>query len=115
MMRVDNLSFGNIKIDGKTYTEDIVIERGKIKERNKTHSRKYKPMYGHTPLTPYENIPWECETLVVGTGIYGSLPVTEEFKEKADKKGIKLLILTTPEAIKYINNPNTNLILHLTC
>ncbi len=114
-MKVENLSFGNIKIDGKTYREDIVIEKGKIKERNKSKSRTYKAMYGHTPLTPYENVPWECETLVIGTGIYGSLPVTEEFKQTAEQRGIKLVILPTPEAIKYINTPNTNLVLHLTC
>ncbi len=114
-MKVENLSFGSIKIDGKTYREDIVIENGKINMRDKSKSRIYKPMYGHTPLTPHENIPWGCNTLVVGTGIYGSLPVTEEFKQTADKKGVELLILTTPEAIKHINRPNTNLILHLTC
>ncbi len=114
-MKVERFSFGSITIDGKTYREDIIIDRGKILSRQKDKSRKYKSMYGHTPLTEHENIPWNCKTLIIGTGTYGSLPVTEGFKKTAETKGVNLILLKTPEAIKRINEPNTNFVLHLTC
>ncbi len=74
-MHPDNLQFGQITIDGKTYNEDIVIDGNKIIWRDKTASRKQKAVYGHTPLTIEENIHWDCKQLVIGSGMYGRLPV----------------------------------------
>ena len=114
-MNVDGISFGELIIDGKLYTEDIVIRKGKIELRKKSVSRIMKSRYGHTPLTVHENIPWDCRTLVIGTGIYGSLPVTDEVFEKARKLGVNLVIEKTKEALKHLDEPDTNFVLHLTC
>ncbi len=114
-MKVEDFTFGKIVIDGKVYREDIVIDRGKIEYRKKEESRKQKFKYGHTPLTIYENIPWNCKRLVIGTGHYGSLPVGEDVKAEAKKRGVELILEKTQDAIKHIGEPDTNLILHLTC
>lgn len=114
-MHVDHLKFGSIQIDGQVFSEDIVIDRGNITNREKFASRKYKSSYGHTPLSAAENIPWNCKQLVIGTGMYGSLPVMEEVKQAAKEKGVRLLIKETPEAVKYLNEADTNFVLHLTC
>ena len=114
-MKVDGISFGELIIDGKLYTEDIVIREGKIEPRKKSVSRMMKARYGHTPLTVHENIPWDCGTLVIGTGIYGSLPVTDEVFEKAKELGVNLIIEKTKEALKHLDEPDTNFVLHLTC
>jgi hypothetical protein len=39
----------------------------------------------------------------------------DEVYNIALKKGVELLAVSTPEAIKHVNDPDTNLILHLTC
>ena len=113
------VKFGVIKVDGKTYKKDIVIEKGQVKKRKKGKSKDLKSKYGHTPLTALEKtIPWDCKTLVIGTGKYGKLPIVDEFKEEAKKKGVKLIILKTPEAVKYyLDNfgPEINAIFHITC
>lgn len=114
-MKVEALQFGSIVIDGKRYTEDIIIDNGKIELRNKDSSRKYKSRYGHTPLTVNENIPWECNRLIIGAGMYGSLPVMDEVKLEAEKRDVELVIISTSEAVKKINSADTNFILHLTC
>jgi hypothetical protein len=75
-MKVKELSFGAINIDGKEYFKDIVIHKGKIEKRKK---------------------------------------IMKEVKKKAKKKGVKLVLMSTPDAIQYINEKDTNLILHLTC
>jgi len=114
-MKIKNLSFGSITIDGETYGKDVIIDNGSIKKRKKAESKKYSDMFGHTPLSPDENIPWNCKRLIIGTGHSSSLPVMDEVCKIAVRKGVKLVIMSTPEAIKHINDPHTNLILHLTC
>jgi hypothetical protein len=39
----------------------------------------------------------------------------EEVYNVARRKDVELLTMGTPAAIKHINDPDTNLILHLTC
>jgi hypothetical protein len=39
----------------------------------------------------------------------------KEVYDIAMRKGVKLITMSTPEAVKHINDPGTNLILHLTC
>jgi hypothetical protein len=115
-MRVEAFSFGSIRIDGITHEHDVVIDRGKVRKRNKKPSKKFRDAFGHTPLSTEEKIPWECERLVIGTGT-GALPVMKEVKREARRRKIELLVLPTAEAIKELReNPNkTNAILHVTC
>jgi hypothetical protein len=114
-MVVKNLSFGSITIDEEVYVKDVIIDNGLVKKRKKAESKKYRDRYGHTPLSSDENIPWNCSRLVIGTGHSSSLPVMKEVYNIALKKGVELLVMSTPEAITHVNDPNTNLILHLTC
>jgi hypothetical protein len=114
-MKIKELSFGSITIDGKIYTKDVIIDSGSVGKRKKAESKKYRDKFGHTPLSPDENIPWNCKHLIIGTGHSSSMPVMEEVYEIARRKGVKLNTMSTPEAIKHINDPDTNLILHLTC
>lgn len=114
-MKVKNLSFGSITIDGKTYENDVIIDNGSIKKREKAESKKYSDRFGHTPLSPDENIPWDCKRLIVGTGYSASMPVMDEVFSISVCKGVEMITMSTPEAVKHINDRHTNLILHLTC
>ncbi|OFY41039.1 MAG: hypothetical protein A2Z69_00145 [Bacteroidetes bacterium RBG_13_44_24] len=114
-MEINKLSFGSITIDGENYRKDVVIADGIVKKRKKGDSKKFREEYGHTPLSPEENIPWKCKHLIIGSGHSSCLPVMEEVRRKADRKGVELLVMSTPEAVKHINDPDTNFVLHLTC
>ena len=114
-MKVKELSFGSINIDGKDYFKDIVVNNGKIAKRKKKESKNFRGQFGHTPLSTKENIPWDCKKLIIGTGHNSALPVMKEVKKKAKKKGVELTLMSTPDAILKINDKDTNLILHLTC
>jgi len=74
-MRFNKFSFGSIRIDGSTYEHDLVIDRGKIRRREKKPSKKFREQFGHTPLSIEEEIPWQCSQLIIGSGAYGRLPV----------------------------------------
>jgi hypothetical protein len=116
-MQFEDFSFGFIRIDGVTYKHDLVIDRGEIHKRKKKASEKYRDEFGHTPLSPDENIPWKCHRLVVGTGAYGGLPVMKELLSEAERRKIELLIFPTEKAIGVLQRDieRTNAILHVTC
>jgi hypothetical protein len=114
-MKVNTLSFGSITIDGVTYEKDVVIDQGTVKKRKKGDSKQYRDLFGHTPLSVNENIPWKCKWLIIGTGHSSCLPVMKEVYEEAGRKGVEIRAMSTPEAIKHVNDSHTNLVLHLTC
>jgi hypothetical protein len=56
-MQFENFSFGSVRIDGSTYEQDVIIDRGEIRKRHKKPSKKFREDYGHTPLSVEEDIP----------------------------------------------------------
>jgi hypothetical protein len=70
-----------MRIDGVTYGHDVIIDRGRICKRKKAPSKKFRDVYGHTPLSVAEEIPWRCRRLVIGAGAGGALPVMKEVEE----------------------------------
>jgi hypothetical protein len=116
-VRFRYFEFGAIEVDGVTYEHDLVVDRGEIHRRKKKASKKYREMFGHTPLSMEEDIPWTCTCLVIGTGAYGRLPVMDDVKREAKDRGIKLVMLPTAEAMKVLEKhpKNTNAVLHVTC
>ena len=115
-MHFGKFSFGSLQIDGRTYEEDVVIERGEIRKRKKRPSKKFRDEFGHTPLSIEEKIPWKCQRLVIGTGAYGRLPVMNEVKVEAQRRHVELVVVPTNDALRLIESePKANAILHVTC
>jgi hypothetical protein len=115
-MHFDKFSFGTLRIDGSTYEQDVVIDRGEIRNRKKAPSKRFRDGFGHTPLSIEEKIPWKCHRLVIGTGAYGRLPVMKEVKVEAERRHIELVIVPTSEAIRLMEKESAaNAILHVTC
>lgn len=116
-MRLERFTFGSIRIDGVTYKQDVVIDRGKVRERRKKPSKRFRDAFGHTPLSVQEKIPWKCRRLVVGTGAHGALPVMDDIRREAIHRNVELLILPTPKAIEALrmDPEDANAILHVTC
>jgi len=117
-MRVEKYEFGEITIDGVRYEHDVVIAGGKIRKRKKAPSKARKKEFGHTPLTAAEEIPWDARQLWIGTGAHGSLPVADDVREEARRRGVEMVIRKTPELVTMFNEllpEDANLILHVTC
>jgi hypothetical protein len=116
-MHFGKFSFGSLEIDGSTYEHDVVIDHGEIRKRKKKPSKKFRDDFGHTPLSIEEKIPWQCRQLVIGTGAYGRLPVMEEVQREAERRKVKVMMLSTLQAIEVLQQDpeETNAILHVTC
>lgn len=116
-MRLDRFSFGSIRIDGVTYEYDVVIDGDEVHKRKKKASKPFRDRYGHTPLSIEEQIPWDCRTLVIGTGAEGALPVMPEVRSEAERRGVELVVVPTEKAIGLLKRrvKQANAILHVTC
>jgi hypothetical protein len=116
-MRIDEFTFGSIRIDGVVHEHDVVIDRGRVRKRRKESSKPFRDAFGHTPLSAGERIPWDCRRLIVGTGARGALPVMDEVKQEADRRQVELFTVPTREAIRALQAEptDTNAILHVTC
>ncbi|MCK4328483.1 Mth938-like domain-containing protein [candidate division WOR-3 bacterium] len=110
---IDSYEFGHIVIDGESYSNDVIILPDRIithwwrKEGHRLAIEDLKDIFE-------ENI----DTLIVGTGAYGVMKVDEETKRELEKRGIKLIIAPTEDAVKIYNNSTsdkTAACLHLTC
>ena len=117
-MKAQVLGFGEIEVDGERYDPDIVIEAGEVKKRKKGDSKRFRDEYGHTPLSAEENIPWGGEQLIVGTGVYGKLPIMPAVEAEAKRRGIKLVAIPTQQACQLLSSGKrreTFAVLHVTC
>jgi hypothetical protein len=116
-VRFSGFSFGSVRVDGVTYDHDLVIDRGKIRKRNKGASRQFRGGYGHTPLSAAEDIPWRCRRLVIGTDADGALPVMDEVRQQARRHEVELVIVPTAQAVSILAKATkgTEGTLHLTC
>ena len=117
-MEVRLLGFGSIEVDGQEYDHDIVIEGGRIRKRKKKASKPYREEYGHTPVSTDEDLPWGGRSLIIGTGIYGSLPIMPEVTEEAGRRSVELTTVPTEQACRLITGldpEEVHAVLHVTC
>jgi hypothetical protein len=112
------VAFGEIEIDGRRFSHDVVIEDGRVRKRRKGPSKAYRDRYSHTPLSAVEDVPWSASRLIVGTGASGQLPLMPGLLKEAERRGVEIVARPTAEACELITKePGTGFaaILHLTC
>jgi hypothetical protein len=118
-MRIEGTSFGDITIDGKTYDYDVVIRLdGDIEKRKKKLSKK---LYGTSHVVSKDEAQFVfekgSELLVVGSGQQGNVRLSPEAESYLAKKGCKIVIQPTPEALRVFNEARGKKIglFHVTC
>jgi hypothetical protein len=117
-MKAKLVAFGQIEIEGETYHKDVVVDGGKIRKRDKGPSKALRGRWGHTPLTAAEEIPWGGKRLIVGTGADGQLPIADDVRKEAARRGIEIVALPTEEAcelVKDLDAKDVHAIFHVTC
>lgn len=113
-MRIDACSFGEIIIDGKRHTTDVIIFPDRVKSnwwRKKGHELN--------PEDIEEIIEEKPDLLIVGTGSSGLMEVKPETKKLLESRGIDFIAKPTSEAYKEYNQRKelgkVIAALHLTC
>src|SRR5262245_6427799 len=85
-MKWGKCRWGSLKVDGKRFTKDVILDQGGLRKRKKKPSRAFREQFGHTPVSLQESIPWQCKRLVIGTGMEGRLPVMDEMATEARRR-----------------------------
>ena len=117
-MRARLVAFGVLEIEGKQYEHDVVIDRGQVRKRRKGASKRFRDSYGHTPLSVDEDLPWGGQSLIIGTGASGALPVMPQVQQEAARRGITITAVPTREAcrlLEYLDGEQVRAVLHATC
>ncbi len=118
-MEIERTTFGTITIDGKTYEHDVIIRlSGEVVKRKKKLSKKY---YGTSHVLSMDEAKFiferGCEQLILGSGQMGNVHLSPEAAGYFAKKGCKVLLQPTPEAIRVFNRSHAKKIglFHVTC
>lgn len=118
-MHIDRSEFGNITIDGKTYDHDVRIGlSGKVSKRKKQLS---KQQYGTSHVVSEAEAQSVyrdgCDLIIIGTGQEGNVHLSPEAAAYFEKKGCRVVLEPTQEAIRSFNRSKEHKIalIHVTC
>jgi hypothetical protein len=116
---IDRTTFGSMTIEGKRFDRDLIIRLdGKIEKRKKKLS---KAVYGtsHTISLEEARHVYQkgAEHLIVGTGQYGMVELSDEAAGYFEEKGCEVELLPTKDAILAWNEAKGAAIglFHVTC
>ena len=117
--KIDGTKFGSITIEGNTFGNDVIIRlNGEVKKRKKKLS---KAIYGSSHIVSLDEVKYVYEkgskTLIIGSGQYGMVELSEEAADYLRKKKCIVEQLPTPKAIKRWNEAKSGVIgmFHITC
>ncbi len=108
-MRIDHYRFGNVRIDGVTYSKDVIIVGGVV------HSPWWRTAGSHANII--EAAP---DIVCLGTGAIGMVTVEEETIAAFERIGTEVVVDRTGRVIEAFNRfsaegRNLAAALHLTC
>ncbi len=98
MNTIDSYHFGQIIINGKSYSSDVVIFPDRVRDNwwlKTGHKLCLEDIAGVITENP--------EVLVVGTGASGLMKVLPEVEQAAQAQGIKLIVEPTEQACNTYN------------
>lgn len=115
-MKIESYEFGNIIIDGKTYSKDLILFPDKIKEdwvREEGHFLQLKDLEGVFETNP--------SIIIIGSGDNGMMKVSNDVYQKIEQSGATIVVDKTKQACDIYNSLSEEqkksavLALHLTC
>jgi hypothetical protein len=114
-MIIEDYRACRMTVDGEEYGHDLKIIDGRVKKewwRKQDHKLDLGGLSDILSAGP--------EILVVGTGYAGHMRVEEPLRSALEQRGIRLVAIRTPEAVKRFNDitsegKNVAGAFHLTC
>jgi len=112
-MIIEEYEFGRMKIDGKVYKKDLIILQDKIIDnwiREEGHFLQTQDLF--------EIFQSKLDILIIGTGAYGLMKVSDDLIKKLNNMKIDYFIVNTNEAVRKFNDIKDRIkvgAFHLTC
>jgi len=118
-MKIQATTFGSITIGDETYAHDVVIEPGgAVRKRKKKLSKRVYGTSHKVSLEEMQDVYAQgARLLIVGTGQYDQLRLSEQAQAYLDERGCQAVLLATPEAMERWNETGGQAIglFHITC
>lgn len=115
---INGTTFGTITISDETYEHDVVIRlNGQVDKRKK----KLSKAYGSSHIVSLDEAKFIFEPgakhIIIGSGQSGCLDLSAEAEAFFQKKGCRIQLLPTPQAIDLWNRTQESAIglFHVTC
>lgn len=112
-MKLSGYRFGKVEVDGVPYTEDVQVLPDGVRSWWRKEGHKVHPDDLRDALQA------GAEVVIIGTGYFGRVEVTEEAKRALSERGVELMALKTGEAVEAFNEVSRKrracALLHLTC
>ncbi len=114
-MYIDAYHFGRIDIGGKTFTSDVIVMPGEVKDgwwRKEGHNLQLEDLEAAIHEKP--------EMLIIGTGYFGRMSVPDDTRSRLQSLGIQVVTAKTSLAVQDFNRLQQEYArvvaaLHLTC
>ena len=111
-MRINSYSFGEITVNKKIFSSDLIIFDNKIstnwwrKKGHFIHKEDLEEVFKYNP-----------DTLIIGTGKYGKMKVSDNIIDELNNYNIKVIVRKTDKAVNLFNKTKgkKTAALHLTC
>jgi hypothetical protein len=115
MQVIEQYSFGNITIKGKTYSNDLILLPDEIfpswwrKEGHNLHLEDLKEVLNR-----------KLDVLIIGTGYNGIMKVNQDLTSQLENMGLNIIVEKSREAVNKYNallkeGRKVALAIHLTC
>jgi len=114
-MSIDSFSWGRIVIGEKAiYTDVIILPDGVVRQRE-TAARHFL-----TAEDIQDLLSSNPDIFILGNGVYGRMNLSGELSQEMQDKGIQVLILRTPKAVKKFQelrskDKKVSAYFHITC
>lgn len=116
---IDSTRFGQIKIEGEVFENDVIIRLdGEVKKRKKKLS---KAIYGTSHVISLDEAKYiyeeGAEGLIIGSGQSGMVKLSEEAAAYFQARNCRVQLLPTPQAIRLWNQSQGAILglFHVTC
>jgi hypothetical protein len=117
---IDSTEFGSIRIENQLYQHDVYIDLdGRVSKRKKKLS---KAVHGTSHMIAADELKHiyqkGVQLLVIGTGQYAQVSLSDEAREFIRQKGCQVLLDSTPRAIEAWNKSSVQRklgLFHVTC
>jgi len=117
-MKIEEYSFGTIRINGNVYSKDLWLINGKIDKRDKSIAKdKFGASHKICVKELKKIVTKKTKRVIIGSGASGLVTLTEKASKFLDDKDIKLEIYKTSDLIlkKIKICEDDSAIIHLTC
>jgi hypothetical protein len=103
LIKIDSVSFGVIVIKGKKYRmrDVVILPDGTVQRRKFSRWLSSHHKYGKEDIVDLVAV--GAETVVIGTGIYSGVKLTEDMREYANESKCELVDLPSRDAIQKFN------------